>query len=876
MLSSKNNLLFVILSLIAFNLAAQSSSHYEKALKSYEESNFDESYIHLKNALQDNPSDLAAKILMGEVLLSNGYFNEALVELEEALLQGADPNLVIKNYGKSLVLNKKFNDILLLSLEGLNKKNQFEVHVLKATAYASLDDQFNAEKSYLLAQSLEPNDIRTINSLIILYLKQNNLVKSKEFLDLSFKLNDKHAGTWRLKGLIEKQQNQTAQAMISFEKAYNLNQQDPFVLRAYADALWQAKRVEEAEVVLNKILKQTPDDPYVKLLLSQVLTISDKSKEAQALLNNLSEELTVLESTNSTSNLALRFASGMTAYLSNNYEQALADITFYVNNSEQNINTLSVLVDINLKLKKQRDALKLLESNESLVIQNLDIALVLCDLYLNSNRAFKCESLSNTLKETYPNKAKVDFIRAKTLVARDKPAQAIEVLKSISDPIFQNQRQLAIAHLLFQMKNFAESHAIAKSLLIDLPDDIDVLDLNVALLIKQQDSQQAQTLVDKILSINPEHVAALYNHANILGAQGHYEQALNIMQKLEKANSLQAGSYILYANLLASNNNVAAAIEKLKFASKLDDSSVPISEKLIELYIQAEDYKKALWEIELYSRKTFSDEKYTFTKAELMYQLGQVEESKNVLSSQYDKWENSSDKLIELSRIQLKLKDNTGGEKTLLQVLKLHKNAHLPALLALTNLYANANKTDLANKYLTIANKLYPKKPSVLVALGKLEIQLGKYNEASVRLWNVLNIDQDYVPAYGQLYQLSNKGVGTERFIKRLNASLEKSPDNHLFRNLLADTYLQNGFNEEAFSQYKILSEVENYANLAPVLNNLAFLTIDADLGKALSLVERGLGLAANSVSLIDTKGWILALQGNYSEALELLRQAYS
>ncbi|MDU0354529.1 tetratricopeptide repeat protein [Paraglaciecola aquimarina] len=164
----------------------------------------------------------------------------------------------------------------------------------------------------------------------------------------------------------------------------------------------------------------------------------------------------------------------------------------------------------------------------------------------------------------------------------------------------------------------------------------------------------------------------------------------------------------------------------------------------------------------------------------------------------------------------------------------------------------------------------------MLVTQAKLDIIKGKNQDAVTLLWSVLNLDTNYLPAYSQLYQLSNQGFGTEKFVNHVEKILIAQPDRSTMRNLLADTYLQNGQRDKAIFHYQKLQQLKHYPNAAAVLNNLAFMAIDQDLSKALDLVNQGLAIAPKSASLLDTKGWITAQQGQYDQALELLRQAYS
>ncbi|MFT2090631.1 XrtA/PEP-CTERM system TPR-repeat protein PrsT [Paraglaciecola sp. 2405UD69-4] len=872
----KQLILFVFLSIYCLQPSAQTTSNYEKALTAYSSNKFDEAYIHIKNALQENPSDLAAKILMGEILLINGYFDSAITEFEEALNFGADPNLILKGYGKALILTQQFDKILLLDLSSLNSTNTFELLMLKATAFANLNDTNNAERTYLQAVQLQPQSIRALNALVPLYLKLGKIEQAEKYLEKSLLSNNKVASTWRLKGLLEKQKQLTSQALNSFETAYNLNPNDPFVLRAYADGLWAAKKVEEAKKILNIILIQTPDDPYAILLQSQILSATGNTEEAQNLLSQLSQELSLVTGQSVTSNLSLRFASGMTAYLTSNYERALSDITYYVNNSILDVNTIAILTDTYLKLGKERNALKLLTANENLVVQNLNLSLLLCDLYLKANRAFKCENLTSQLAEQYPNNPKVDFIKAKTYVARNKIEDALTTLNNISDPAYLDQRELAKAHLLFQQEDYSNAHKIAKSLLEALPENIDILNLNVALLIKKGSLTEAGTLIEKTLALRPNYVPAKYNKANLLGALKQYNEAIDIMIDLEESDVLQAESYLLFADLLSSLERYEQAIEKLRYASKLNGQSLPISEKLIELYIQTKKYKEALWEIETYNKNALSSDKYQLSKAELLYKSGKSDESIELQANLFEKWKTQPDNLIALSKTQYKTKNFDGVEKTLLTILEERDNKYLPALLQLNNLYSNTNRYPKAQKYLTIANNLYPNQIEVMVAQAKLSIKQNDLDSAYEILWKAQKLDPTSLSIYGQLYQLANLGKGTEKFKEHLEGLLKSTPNKHVLRNLLADTYLQSNETAQALSHYKKLQNLENYTNKPAVLNNLAFIALDNDLALALDLINQGLELAPQSADLIDSKGWVLAKLGQYDEALVLLRQAYA
>jgi lipopolysaccharide biosynthesis regulator YciM len=60
--------------------ALAADNNYESVLQAFQLQKYDASYIHLNNAQQDNPTNLPAKLLKGQILTRNGYYDEAIKE----------------------------------------------------------------------------------------------------------------------------------------------------------------------------------------------------------------------------------------------------------------------------------------------------------------------------------------------------------------------------------------------------------------------------------------------------------------------------------------------------------------------------------------------------------------------------------------------------------------------------------------------------------------------------------------------------------------------------------------------------------------------------------------------------------------------------
>jgi putative PEP-CTERM system TPR-repeat lipoprotein len=855
---------------------SRSITDYEKALQAFAAKEYNEAYIHLKNVLKEDPTALAAKILMGKLLLHNAYFAESVTEFNEALAFGADMDLVLEPLGNALLLSRRYAEILAIDDKKLNLSNQVKLHLLRATAHGNLRELDLAQTSYTAALLLQPQNIEALNGLMLLKLQQGDLVAAQDFLQQSMKVDDKNATTWRLSGALEMQRGKSTAAFTAFETAYQLNNQDPYVMRSYADALWAAGRLEDTQKIIENILTQTPNDPFAILLKSQIASKNGNQQQVKQLLNTLSHDMAQITEQNVTSDLSLQLASGLASYLIGNYQQALTDMKAYVSNSPPNLNAIAILADTLLKLGKEREALKLLEKNETLITNNVDLAMMLCDLYLKNNKTFKCDVLSKKLKQNFPNVSRVDFMLAKTLVARGKIESAIMLLDTVVDPELLLQRDLAKAHLYLQIEDLPKAHELAASLLTRAPDDLSIMNFNAVLLIKKQQWQEAESLLNKILHSDPNSNTARYNKVSVLGATGRIEQALTLYDELKRSAILGPEAVLLYAQLLSSAGQTDQAISELETAVKEAPESIAIIEKLVELHIKNNQFELALNEILRFERKSYSNSPFASTKAQILISLGRMDDARIVLNSLSDNWQNEAEKLVSLGTWQVQAKDNKNAEISLLRALTVAQNKNLPAFMALNDLYLQDKEFDKVTRNLKKAEKFYPINAKIKSAWGQLALASGQNTDAVQLFWQAVELDSKAVFPLTQLYQLANQGIETSKFEAKLTTILSEDPNKLLHRNMLADMLLQQGRLEEAQRHYEYLISNTSFNNLPAVLNNLAFINIENDLEQANKFISRALSLAPQSSSLLDTKGWILVKQGKQEEALTVLRQAFS
>lgn len=116
-------------------------------------------------------------------------------------------------------------------------------------------------------------------------------------------------------------------------------------------------------------------------------------------------------------------------------------------------------------------------------------------------------------------------------------------------------------------------------------------------------------------------------------------------------------------------------------------------------------------------------------------------------------------------------------------------------------------------------------------------------------------------------------GGKTDEAAKAVAEPLKLAPNSADVHFMAASTFHQAGQVEEALRQYKETLVIN--PGMVPAANNLALLLADRgqDTGTAVAWARKAAVLAPHNIAVADTLGWALARDGQYQEALPILRQ---
>lgn len=870
--------LLISLSLLgtAFTYAS-SEDDYEKALTAYSQARFDEAFIHLKNSLQQDPDNLAAKILMGKLMLVNGYLQAAEAEFYEALDQGADINLVAEALGNALLFQNKYQRILDFSnIDKLTAGEKIKWLQIRATACIRLKQTGCAIDAYNQSLRLDNKYVPAYNGLASVTILEEQYATAKEYLELASSLDNKNAVTWRLKGELARAQGRYNEAIDNLQTALQLAPEDPLTLRKLADIYLESNDFESAQTFVDEIVEKTPNDPLAILLSSwleskdqEKLVNNDRLERLNEIMNSLSPELIADQP-------VLYYISGLTAFFHGNTEQATRDFTQYLQQNPNDTQAIVLLAKTYLMTQQNRPALTLLEKHEDKLLENVDSALLLGDLYLKQNRAFKAQKLSDALSEHYPEDPRVSLFRIRLMAYRGKADEALGILDQNYD---KNQDNITFLFTYSMMKLQAgyETDALkaANAIIKMSPNDADFLNLKAGILIRLKRYDEALSILDTTLEKKPNLFAAKFNKAAILSRLGDYTQSNLIVDELLAVSPKHPQSLLLKAHNLVEENQVEEALSLYSDILVLNNDFTYARFELAKLYQAIKDYDQAIYHIDRLLVNDFDNPEYLLFKAALFIQKNNTLEAQKTLSVAEHFTKNSVAYLARQSELQQAIGDFPAAIKSLETALALApQNTRLKLVKA--RLLIETGELATAKSLLSSVLAENENNPNYWLTQALHSNASDNRLQATNDLIKALNLDPYFHQALVMLYEFAIRGGDKEVFVTQAETIVNNYPKNILAKNILAQFYyIQHDF-DRAKALYESLLKQEESINKPMVLNTLAIMALDDDIEVAHKYITQAFELNSTHPEILDTLGWILVQKGQVEDGLGHLRKAFA
>ncbi|MCB1688083.1 MAG: PEP-CTERM system TPR-repeat protein PrsT [Halioglobus sp.] len=873
-------LLSMALATAPATIAAEASVSYEKAVQAYAEGDYEESYIYLKKALQEDPNLLSARLLLAQVYFNAGDIYSAEKESAEALLLGADVNLVLPIYGQSLLLQENIDKLLELEQvsDNFTTESQFEWALLKGQANLLQGKPELARSEFERAATILPENVRSNNTIAVIYMNSGMIEDARALIEKSLLLEPENAKTWQLRGELAFKEQDYQKALEYSLKGYELDPDDIRIQRSLAQVYMQLGDRAKTREYLDLILEQSPEDPAATLI-SAILLIGDGDSElGDAMLSNLSSKLAQFDDGQSQSDDTMMFIRASAEYIQGNDQNASALLNAYLLKNKKDLAATRLLADIYLRNNEIMRATELLSGSESEVANDPGLSIQLLSLYTHTGDTYRAEELLQKLKQNgIGDNPYVVMLEAEIIRSKGQPEEALNLLDGHD---FAGQEPLGYGILrgVLQLglgRNDAAQETVSR-LQKAFPDDVRVNNFGAVTYLTLGNLQEAEAFIKKSLQLAPANVDARFNQAMLYKKRDEMTAARKTLKGIIEQVPSNTKALILMARISYLQGKFDEAIEWSDKVYAYDSVSIGSRELQLEIYSQTGNWEAAKFIVQKLVSENPYNVDYLLRQATIAKQMGEDELAQNTLSRLYPMWKQDPQKMRELAAIHVRFGDPAAARKCLDQALTLDADS-FPLRLDLARLDFSQGEFEKAQSVAEALQSEFGERHGTSLLLGDIGLARNEPEIARTQFLTAFQLDTNNLESIVRLYELIGQGMEAQEFTDVMTATLQKSSLPALGVRLVADSYLSQGDVAQAARYYEKLLDLEEFANDPAILNNLANIYAKEDLDKALVVARRGLAEAGDkSAALLDTVGWILAQQGEHEEALSYLRKAYS
>ena len=577
-----------------------------------------------------------------------------------------------------------------------------------------------------------------------------------------------------------------------------------------------------------------------------------------------------------TSQPMLLYISGLTNFFNNNMETAAKDFTTYLQKEPDDLQAVLMLSQVYMATQQDKQALLLLERHQKALMEDPDSALMLGNLFISQNKAFKAERLLQNLEYKYPNEGKLQLFKIKLMAARGKREEALSILED-NLPAYRDNAGFLFTYSLMnlQAEKFEKALSGAELLGALFPDEAEVYNLKAGILIRQGLLEEAKTNIEKALEQNPTLFPAKFNLAATQSRLGNVEQSNELIEELLTLSPQHNETLMLKAFNLSKEGELDNAKQIYLDILTLSPSNMAARERVSSLYQQQGDTKSALYHLDLLLKDDFDNADYLLRKAALQIQTNERTDAEKTLSIVRNFINDDAGKLITYMEQVRAIGNDEAAEAAMARAYEIANNNTFVTL-RYASLLLDLQSNDKAKRLLANISKEQQQSAVYHFLAGRLNANLGKSESAVNAYKRALAIDPSFAQAFIAIYNYALNEQFVDVFLNTARKMVEKNANNLLAKNLLAQYLFFIRDFEESTALYEELVKEPNLLNPAEAYNRLAIMSIEASLVTARNYAQKAYELQPNSASILNTYGHIKALRGDFEQSLQMLRDAFA
>jgi putative PEP-CTERM system TPR-repeat lipoprotein len=827
------------------------------------------SMIELKNALQQNPKNAEARLLLGELYLLIGNGASAEKELAWAQKLGVSGDQVRYLLGRALIQQHLYQDVLT-KFENVDVTSRPNILVLRGDAYLGLGKNKEARSSYQQALVLDPGNASALMGLAKISIAVNDYKAAVNIINKVVRQSPKLGDAWILKGKLENIEADYSQAQSSFHKAIALEANNLVTLvglearAGLAKALISQQKFTEAEKHVAYLLDVAPLHPisnYLAALLAYDQKQYIKARDhLQTLLKTYPNYMPGI------------FLLGGINYALGNYEQAEQQLTQIVLDKPDLLAARLLLARVHLHQAQAERALDVLEPALEKMPNDARLLSLAGQAALQEGNIERGKHYLKNAVANAPQEAGLRAQLAMMYLAEDNDEQAIKELETAVAAGNAPKREHVLLILSYlRKKDYDKAIANTKKLLDEDGQSAYLLNLLGVIYAAKGDNSRSREAYEASLAIDADYTPAILNIAKLDMKEGRLDVARERLERILVKHEHNVSAMMALARLADISKDKEQAVKWLERAREAQSSAVAPRLILARYYLQSRKYDMARDVVDeiiavqpnnlsaLITRGKIGLETRDYNAAVSTFK--QIIKLKPVAVAYY--W---------LGIAQFRANDQTASRASLEKAIQLDP-ANLKAASLLVTLDMKAGKSSDAMGRVNDIQKHYPQSPVGFELAGDI-FTLSKADAKAINAYELAQAKGGGSRVLLKQVLVIRRSQGNAVADNKLKSWLVTHGKDSAVRYALASAYNIEGKRVLAIQEYRHLVEVAPESVVA--LNDLAWLLSEEEdgLAEAERLITKAYNLQPESGPVLDTLGWILLQRGDIKSALTFLQQA--
>jgi len=864
---------FLLISLIASTLignaqgTSDSAAYIADAEKFLAKGEVKSAVIQLKNALQADPVNVEARLLLGNTYLRLADGVSAEKEYSRAKQLGAAADRWAGGLGQALALQSKFQELLdaVQVDEAMSVENQAKVFSMRGHAHLALQQVDDAIASYDRALELNADspDARLGKARVLVSKKENDAARQE--LNLLIELQPDLAEPRVVRGELARQAGELDAAFADFSKAIELA---PNNRRAYIGHGLVAIAQRKADIALAdvaEIRKRFGEMPFASYMHAMA---AFQKRDLETAKDQLQLVLRVMPS-----HLQSLLLYGVVAYAQDDFQTAEDYLSRVATSLNKNASVAKLLAAARLKLRSPERAIEILQPMADRYPEDAQLLALLGNAYLQAGKNAEGSEYMAKAVELDPDQALLRTQLALGRLAGGDTDAAISELESAVD-LGQDIVQADVLLVLSYLNKKEHDKALEASLKLEkrMADSPIPFNLTGLAYLANRDLEQAEAKFLEALKKDPDFVVANMNRARVALVAGTLDAAEKRYQDVLDKKENHLGALMGMASLAQRRGDRETLKQWLARANKANPKALQPLLLLAELELQQGDALKAAGMLSGLPGNYGEMAAVLRVRGMAQLQAGEFSSAVRTLEKLVEKQPSSIEGWFQLARAQAAAGDLDKSRNSFNKAIEIDQESKLPMLrIGLGELELRAKNYNAALDIAKDMHKHFPKNALAYEIEAAAYRGLGQMDKTLLAVEKAVQTEGSSKRINLFAHSLSASG-NPKRAIQVLQNWLKTNRRDGTSWTTLGMLQQQLEQNDAAIRSY------EEALRITPdnpvILNNIAWLYHLAGDKRALESSAKAYDIAPERPEIVDTYGWILYKNGKVQQGLIVLQQA--